>query len=485
MNPSLREIERKVLRLLHSHKSWNHLRQIHARILRHGLNQCNQVLTHFVSVCGSLNRMQYSDRVFDQTHNPNIFLFNAMIKGYSVCGPFEESLHLFSWMKKECGIWADEYTFAPLLKACSSLGDLRFGQCVQKEVVARGFGGFSSIRIGVVEMYTTCGGMEDARKVFDEMLEREVIVWNLMIRGYCKRGDVDRGLCLFRSMNERSVVSWNIMISGLAQSGRDGEALGIFREMKDQDVKADEATLVTVLPISARLGDLGVGKWIHSYADSSGLYQKSVPVGNALVDFYSKSGDLDTATRIFNEMPHKNVVSWNAMISGLAFNGKGELGSELFEEMKNQGVCPNDATLIAVLSCCAHAGLVERGRVLFTSMIADHEIEPKLEHYGCLVDLLGRDGRVREAYDLVSNMPHTPTAALWGALLSACRNHGDLELAELVIKKLIALEPWNSGNYVLLSNIYAEEQRWDEVEKVRGLIRERSVKKAYGQSAIG
>ncbi|CAN1859836.1 Pentatricopeptide repeat-containing protein At1g09190 [Linum perenne] len=484
MSRSFREIERKVLRLLHGHKTWNHLRQIQAHFLRNGLNQCNQVLSHFVSVCGSLHKMQHADRVFDQTHNPNIFLFNAMIKGYSVCGPFEESLCLFSWMKS-CGIWPDEYTFAPLLKACSSLGDLEFGQCVQKEIVVRGFDGFSSIRIGVVELYTTCGVMQDAQKVFDEMPEREVIFWNLMIRGYCKSGIVDRGLYLFRSMSKRSVVSWNIMISGLAQSGRDGEALSLFREMQDEDVKADEATLVTVLPISARLGDLDVGKWIHSYAESSGLYQKSVPVGNALVDLYSKCGNLDAAVRTFNEMPKKNVVSWNTMISGLAFNGKGELGTELFEEMTNQGVCPNDATLVGVLSCCAHAGLVEKGRVFFALMIADHKIEPKLEHYGCMVDLLGRDGRVREAYDLVSSMPHKPTAALWGALLSACRNHGNLELAELVVKKLIALEPWNSGNYVLLSNIYAEEERWDEVEKVRGMMRERSIKKAHGLSAIG
>ncbi|CAL1407638.1 unnamed protein product [Linum trigynum] len=483
-----RSIENKVLRLLHGHKTWNSLRQIHAHFVRHGLDQCNQVLSHFVSVCGSLNKMQYADRLFDQTHNPNIFLFNAMIKGYSVSGPFEESLFLFSWMKS-CAIWADEYTFAPLLKACLSHGDLKLGQCVQKEVFARGFDDFSSVKIGVVELYTTCGAMEDAHKVFDEMTEREAIIWNLMVRGYCKRGNVARGMYLFRNMTERTVVSWNIMISGLAQSGRDGEGLALFREMQDQEVvKPDEASLVTVLPICARLGALDVGKWIHSYAESTGIYLNSIPAGNALVDFYSKCGNLDTAMRKFNQMPKKNVVSWNAMISGLALNGKGELGSDLFYEMTSQGFCPNDSTFVGVLSCCAHAGLVEKGRAFFSSMVADYQIEPKLEHYGCMVDLLGRSGRVREAYDIVRSMaPHQrPTAApLWGALLGACRNHGEMRMAELVVKEIIEIEPWNSGNYVLLSNIYAEEERWDEVEKVREMMRERSVRKSYGLSAIG
>ncbi|KAJ4824833.1 hypothetical protein Tsubulata_037380 [Turnera subulata] len=380
MSKTCREIERKILRLLHGPETRTQLRQIHAHFLRHGLGQINQILAHFVSICGSLNRMPYANRIFHQTHNPNIFLFNAMIKGYSISGPFDESLHLFSSMKTR-GIWPDEYTFAPLLKACSSLGDLKLGQCVHKEIIVAGFEWFSSVRIGVVELYSNCGVMRDARQVFDEMRQRDVIVWNLMVQGYCKRGDVNVGLSLFRKMSERSVVSWNIMISCLARSGRDGEALGLFQEMRDQGFKPDEGTVVAVLPVCARL--------------------------------------------------------------------------------------------------------VEKGRNLFSSMTLDHQIEPKPEHFGCMVDLLGRSGCVREAYDMIRSMPGLPTAALWGALLSACRTHGAVDLAELAIKELIALEPWNSGNYVLLSNIYANEERWDEVEKVRVMMRERDIKKAAGLSATG
>ncbi|KAF2288316.1 hypothetical protein GH714_005979 [Hevea brasiliensis] len=484
MSRTCREIERMILRLLHGHDTRSQLRQIHAHFLRHGLHQLNQILAHFVSVCGSQNKMAYADRLFCQSQHPNILLFNSMIKGYSLCGPFEESFSLFSSMKNR-GIWPDEYTFAPLLKACSNLRDLKLGRCVHKDVIIVGFHCFSSIRIGVVELYTTCGIMEDAEKVFDEMCDMDVIVWNLMIHGYCKRGDFDMGLHLFRQMSERSIVSWNIMISCLAQSGRDSEALGLFHEMKDQGFNPDDATLVIVLPICARLGAVEVGQWIQSYAESSVFFRDSVSVGNALVDFHSKCGVLETAKKVFNEMPQKSVISWNAMISAMAFNGKGELGIELFEEMTKAGVCPNDATFVAVLSSCAHAGLVEKGRTLFASMTLNHQIVPKLEHYGCLVDLLGRSGCVREAYDLIRRMPEKPNASLWGSLLGACRTHGDMELAQLAVEELVNLEPWNSGNYVLLSNIYAEEERWDKVEEVRTMMKERSVEKTPGQSSVG
>ncbi|XP_050225125.1 pentatricopeptide repeat-containing protein At1g09190 [Mercurialis annua] len=479
-----RETERKILRLLHGHKTRTQLCQIHAHFLRHGLDQLNHILAHFISVCGSQNKMAYANRVFLQAQNPSILPFNAMIKGYSLSGPYENSVSFFMSMR-ERGICPDEYTFAPLLKACSNICTLKLGQCVHKDAIVLGFECFSSIRIGVVELYAKCGMLEDAGKLFDEMCERDVIVWNLMIRGYCKRGDVDMGLYLFRKMSERSVVSWNLMISCLAQSGRFSEALELFHEMRDRGVKPDEATIVTVLPICARLEAVSVGQEIKSYAESSGLYRDFVSVGNALVDFYSKCGMLETARSVFDEMPQKSVVSWNSMISAMAFNGKGEVGLDLFEEMINKGMKPNEATFVAVLSCCSHAGLVERGSDLFASMTANHQIKPKLEHYGCMVDLLGRCGCVREAYELIKSMIEAPNASLWGSLLSACRTHGEMELAQVSVQELINLEPSNSGNYVLLSNMYAEEKKWDKVEEVRAMMRDRNIKKESGQSAVG
>ncbi|KAM7278402.1 hypothetical protein ACFE04_005536 [Oxalis oulophora] len=428
--------------------------------------------------------MDYANSIFNNSENPNILLYNSMIKGYSLNKPFEEALRMFLLMKQR-GIWPDEYTYAPLFKACCNLVDVRVGQCVHGEVLRLGFACHQSIRIGVVELYTSCGGMGDAMKVFDEMRKRDVIIWNLVICGFCKTGNVDMGLYLFRQMSERSAVTWNSMISSLSQSGRYPEALQLFQEMREQCLELDEATIVSVLPACARVAAIDVGKWIHSYVQSSGLFQDYIAVGNSLVDFYCKSGMLEPAKSTFNEMPSKNVVSWNTMISGMAFNGEARLGVELFEQMMSENLCPNDETFVGVLTCCAHADFLEKGRDFFSKMTEKYNMEPKSEHYGCMVDLLGRRGCVREAYELIRVMPMSPTPTLWGSLLSACRTHGDTVLAEVAVKELVNLEPWNSGNYVLLANIYAKEGKWDEAQKVRMLMNENSVQKAPGWSAVG
>ncbi|TKY52296.1 Pentatricopeptide repeat-containing protein [Spatholobus suberectus] len=479
-----REIERKILRLLHGGKTRTQLTQIHAHFLRQGLHQSNQILAHFVSVCASLHRVSYATRLFAHAHNPNILLFNAIIKAHSLCAPFHPSFSFFSLMKTRA-ISPDQYSFAPLLKSAANLRHRTLGQCVHAHVIRLGFERHASIRVAAVELYAACERMDDAAKVFDEMRHRDVIVWNLMIRGFCKTGDLETGLKLFGQMKERTVVSWNLMMSSLVQNKKQEKALELFRVMLEQGFEPDDASLVIVLPVCARLGAVDVGEWVHSYANTKGFLPDAINVGNSLVDFYCKVGNLQAAWGIFNDMASKNVVSWNAMISGLAYNGEGEVGVDLFEEMVRGGVVPNDSTFVGVLACCAHAGLVDRGRELFASMSVKFGVSPKLEHYGCVVDLLGRCGHVREARDLIKSMPVEPTAALWGALLSACRTYGDREIAETAAKELVRLEPWNSGNFVLLSNVYAEEGRWDEVEKVRVLMRGGGVKKVPGQSATG
>ncbi|XP_010489791.1 PREDICTED: pentatricopeptide repeat-containing protein At1g09190 [Camelina sativa] len=478
------EIERKLLRLLHGHNTRTRLPEIHAHLLRHFLHGSSLLLAHFISICGSLSYSDYASRVFSHIQNPNVLVFNAIIKCYSLVGPPLQSLSFFSSMKSR-GIWADEYTYAPLLKSCSSLSDLRFGKCVHGEVLRTGFHRLGKIRIGVVELYASGGRMGDAQKVFDEMLERNVVVWNLMVRGFCDSGDVERGLGLFKQMSERSIVSWNSMISSLSKCGRDREALELFCEMIDQGFDPDEATVVTVLPISASLGVLDTGKWIHSTVESNGLIKDFITVGNALVDFYCKSGDLETATTIFGQMQRRNVVSWNTLISGSAVNGKGESGIDLFDAMIEEGkVAPNEATFLGVLACCSYTGRLEKGEELFSLMMEKFKLEPRTEHYGVMVDLMSRSGRIREAFEFLQSMPVDANAAMWGSLLSACRSHGDVKLAEVAAMELVKSEPRNSGNYVLLSNLYAEEGRWEDVEKVRTLMKKNRLRKSTGQSTI-
>ncbi|XP_073129420.1 pentatricopeptide repeat-containing protein At1g09190 [Henckelia pumila] len=478
------DVERRLLRLLHGRHTRTRLGEIHGHFLRHHLHCSNQLLSHFISICSSLNKMPYAHLVFHHSPNPNILLFNSLVKGYSLCGPYIHSITMFSNMTRR-GIWPDEFTFAPLLKACANLRELNLGLAVYKQVLVFGFERFASIRIGLLELCVNCERMREAKRVFDEMCTRDVIAWNLIIRGFCRCGDMEMGLSLFREMGQRSIVSWNTVISCLAQSGRLTDVLGLFREMLYQGFEPDEATIVTILPVCARLGEVDIGNWVHSFVQSSGIYAEYVSIGNSLVDFYCKCGDLERALMVFEDMPRKNVVSWNSMISGLALNGKGELGVELFERMTNHcSIGPNDATFVGVLACCVHAGLLQKGRDLFSSMVKNHRIQPKLEHYGCMVDLLGRSGSVEEAYGIMQTMPMKPNAVIWGALLSGCRAKGEMELAERAVKELINLEPWNSGNYVVLSNIYAERGDWSGVEETRMLMKQNRVSKTVGQSLV-
>ncbi|WVZ49782.1 hypothetical protein U9M48_001111 [Paspalum notatum var. saurae] len=250
------------------------------------------------------------------------------------------------------------------------------------------------------------------------------------------------------------------------------------------EVAPDDGTLVAVLPACGRSGYVGAGRWAHEYARRTGLLDSAVPVANAVVDMYCKRGDVESAREVFKEMRQRSVVSWNAMISGFSLNGHGVEGIELFQEMTRHGVEPNAVTLLGALGCCANAGAVDVGREIFQSMLSEHGIEPEIEHYGCMVDLLGRSGLLEEAHTLIQGMPMKPNAAIWGALLSACRAHTGLGISEVALKELINLEPCNSGNYVLLANLYAETERWEEAGELRRLMRRMSVNKDPRQSII-
>ncbi|KAJ0980606.1 hypothetical protein J5N97_008861 [Dioscorea zingiberensis] len=477
--------ERRVLHLLHGRETRVFVGELHAHILRLHLHLSTLLLSHFVSVCASLGRTSYAARLFLHSPDPDLLLFNSVLKAHSLSPSSSHlSLPLFSLLRRR-SLLPDRLTFAPLLKSCSNLRHLLAGRAVHAATILAGFHSHAPVSIATLDLYSACDHLQDARKMFDEMPHRDTVVWNMMINAFCKRGDLSSGYCLFREMRDRNAVTWNSMISGFAKAGKDEDAMELFREMWACGVELDDATLVTVLPVCARLGALHVGRLIHEYAHRKALLKNAVNVANSLIDMYCKCGDLASASQVFDEMPRRTVVSWNTMINGLAFNGHGEDGLALFERMTGSGFRPNAGTFLGVLGCCTHAGMAERGRELFWSMSAEYGIEPEIEHYGCMVDLLGRCGLVREAHELIKTMPMSPSRATWGALLSSCRNYGDVDMAVVAAKELIEVEPWNSGNYVLLSNLYAEAGRWEDAEKVRLAMKEKNVQKAPGQSLIG
>jgi pentatricopeptide repeat protein len=337
-------------------------------------------------------------------------------------------------------------------------------------------------------MYSSFGSgcICDARKMFDgmSMSTGDVALWNAMLNGYAKHGDLCNARDLFERMPQRNVISWTALITGYAQANRPHDAIALFRRMQLENVEPDEIAMLVALTACARLGALELGEWIRHYIDRLGLLTTNIPLNNALIDMYAKSGEIKRALQVFENMNHKTIITWTTMIAGLALHGLGTEALEMFSRMERARVKPNDITFIAILSACSHVGLVQTGRWYFNRMISRYGIEPKIEHYGCMIDLLGRAGHLKEAQTLLAQMPFEPNAVIWGSLLAACNTHGDPELGELALQHLLELEPDNSGNYALLSNIYASRGRWNESRVVRKVMWDAGVKKMPGGSLI-
>ncbi|CAL9163650.1 unnamed protein product [Musa hybrid cultivar] len=336
----------------------------------------------------------------------------------------------------------------------------------------------------MIDVFVKKGHMASARRLFDEMSDRNVVSWTSLISGYCKVGDMEAASVLFDAMPEKNLYSWNVMIGGHCQNRQPHQALELFRELQSTCClpQPDNVTLVSVLPAVADLGAIDLGRWIHSYARRKGLDQV-ITVSIGLVDMYAKCGDVCEARRVFDSMPIRDTAAWNAMINGLAVNGRAKAALAVFTEMRRAGVCPNEVTMIGVLSACSHGGLVEEGRRWFNEMEALH-VERRVEHYGCMVDLLGRSGRLGEAETLLEEIPCGPNGIVLSSLLFACGRHGDMERAERAMRRASAVEPGNWRNYVVMRNLYARKKKWRDVERMQEAVRDHGGKREAGCSVV-
>eukprot|EP01018_Ginkgo_biloba_P033709 Gb_29557 [translate_table: standard] len=442
----------------------------------------------------------------------DVVSWNVMITGYADNGNPEEALMLFQQMQS-AGLKPNSQTCLTVLQACANLGSLEQGKEIHTVVVRTGLQYDVFVGCALVDLYAKCGSIENARTVFDKMHHQDVVSWNAMIAGYAKNGHVDHALEFFQKMPEQVVVSWNAMIAGYAQNGHVKEALELFQKMPERDVvswnaiiaghaqhglaedalklfqqmrvrgiKPNSETFSIILSACVHLEALDQGKKVHEIIIKNGS-QFNRFVGSALVDMYAKCGSIENAQNVFDKMPQRDVVSWNAMIVGYALHGYGKEALQLFEQMQHVGVNPDRITFVGVLSACCHAGWVDEGWQLFARMGMFH-VTPTKEHYCCMVDLLGRAGCLDEAQDFINKMPIKPDAAVWSSLLSACRIHANMELGECVAEYLFELEPENAAPYVLLSNIYATASRWNDIEKVRKMMNDRRVKNKPGCSWI-
>ncbi|KAK4564917.1 hypothetical protein RGQ29_006817 [Quercus rubra] len=401
--------------------------------------------------CGELSCAR---KVFDEITERDLVSWNSMISGYSKMAYAGDAVGLFQEMRG-LGFEPDEMTLVSVLGACGDLVDLSLGRWVEGFVVENKMELNSYVGSALIDMYGKCGDLVAARRVFDSMAKNDVVTWNAMITGY-------------------------------AQNGMSDESIMLFNGMKEAGVDPDKITLIGVLSSCASIGALDIGKWVDTYASERGLHH-DIYVGTALIDMYAKCGNLDNALRVFEDMPQKNEVSWNAMISALALHGQAQAALSLFKRMTNDGGAarPNDITFVAVLSACVHAGLVDEGCSFFDMMSSSFGLVPKIEHYSCMVDLLARAGRLYEAWDFIEKMPEKPDEVALGALLGACHKRRNVDISQQVVQLLLELEPLNSGNYVISSKIFANLKRWDDSARMRVLMRQRGVMKTPGCSVLG
>ncbi|XP_042499282.1 putative pentatricopeptide repeat-containing protein At3g15930 [Macadamia integrifolia] len=457
-------------------------REFHAHILKFGFDSnafAQNALIHMYTSCGHI---ETAHGVFDRSSKRDVLSWNAMISGYNRSKNFEESRNLFNEMEKE-RVLPTSVTLVSVLSACAKLKDLKTAKRVHQYVKDQRVKSNLKLENALIDMHAVCGELNVALELFQTMKARDVISWTAIVSGLAHSEQLDKAREYFDQMPQRDFVSWTAMIDGYLRANRFKEALKIFREMQAAKIKPDEYTMVSILTACANLGALEIGEWIRLYIDKKRM-KIDVFVGNALIDMYSKCGNVKSALKVFKEMPQRDKFTWTAMISGLAVNGHGKEALDLFSKMIEASIMPDEVTYIGVLCACTHGGMVDKGRELFSRMTILHGIKPNVAHYGCMVDLLGRSGQLREALEFITKMPIRPNFVVWGALLGACRVHKDADLAEMAAKRLLELEPENGAVYVLLSNIYAACKKWDDVRKVRETMMDRGIKKIPGCSLI-
>ncbi|CAN8269745.1 unnamed protein product [Cochlearia groenlandica] len=415
------------------------------------------------------------------------FLWNLIIRRNASVSPISVYLHM-----RNHGVRPDFHTFPFLLSSFDKpIHHLPLGRRTHAHILLFGHDKDPFVRTCLVNMYSSCGDLSSAQRVFDESVSRDLPAWNSLVNAYSKTGFVDMARKVFDEMPQRNVISWSCMINGYVMSGRYKQALALFRDLlspkqNEAFVVPNEFTMSTVLSACGRLGAFEQGKWVHAYIDR---YQVEVDIvlGTSLIDMYAKCGSLERAKRVFDGLgTKKDVKAYSAMICCLAMYGLTQECFELFSEMTadSNNIHPNSVTFVGLLGACVHGGLINQGECYFAMMVERFGITPSIQHYGCMVDLYVRAGLIKEAESFIASMPMEPDVLIWGSLLSGSRMVGDIKTCEVALKRLIKLDPINSGAYVLLSNVYAKTGRWKEVKHIRQEMEVKGIKKVPGCSSI-
>ncbi|KAL5724705.1 hypothetical protein ACHQM5_007931 [Ranunculus cassubicifolius] len=439
--------EQECLSLLKRCSCMEEFKQAHTQIIKQGHIS---IASNLISACAlsEWGSMDYACSIFrkqDDLDDP--FIFNAMVRGHVNQGnPLAAILLYREMLERE--VQPDKFTYPPLLKAAAHLLALAEGMQIHAQVLKYGFGADMFVQNSLLNMYGKCGEMEFCFQVFNKM-------------------------------DQKSIASWSALISSHARFGLWYECLALLGEMTSGGWRPEESTLVSVLSSCSHLGVVDFGRCIHGslLRNISGL---NVIVQTSLVDMYVKCGCLDRGLSIFRNMPRKNQLSYSVMITGLAVHGQAEEALRVFSDMLNQGMQPDETVYVGVLTACSQAGLVKEGRAYFQRMILEHKVKPTVQHYGCMVDLLGRVGMVNEAYELIKSMSIEPNDGVWRCLLSACRYHQNPDIVEIARRNLFRINQHNAGDYLLLSNIYAQTRQWENAAKIRTEMVDRELNQTPG-----
>lgn len=384
-------------------------------------------------------QIEDAHHVFDKMpdRNASAFPWNSLISGYAEMGQYEDALALYFQMEEE-GVDPDQFTYPRVLKACSGIGSIWVGEEVHRQIVRHGFWANGFVLNALVDMYSKCGDIVKARRVFDNIGMRDLVSWNSMLTGYIHHGVLEGALEIFRLM---------------IRDGYEPDSVGI-------------STILASLP------SVKLGAQVHGWILRRGI-EWDLSIANALIVLYSNHGNLDKACWLFEKMPKMDVVSWNSIISA---HSKGPKALIYFSRMESLGALPDNITFVSLLSACANLGLVKDGERLFSLMRERYGISPVTEHYGCMVNLYGRAGLINKAYEIVVNgMEFEAGPTVWGALLYACYVHGNVDIGEVAAQNLFELEPDNEHNFELLMGIYSNAGRLKDVERVRIMMVERGL----------
>ncbi|XP_050371486.1 pentatricopeptide repeat-containing protein At4g04370 [Argentina anserina] len=426
-------------------------KSVHGQILRAGFEMDSHVETALIVMYLKCRNIDLAFRIFERTMHKDVVLWTAMISGLAQNDFADRAILIFGQML-ESRTEPSSATIASALAACAHLGSFELGTSIHCYVLRH-------------------------------RMRLDIPAQNSLITMYAKCACLDQSRSVFQSMSNRDLVSWNAIVAGYAQNGHLCEALALFSEMRATLQKPDSLTVVSLLQACASNGALNQGKWIHSVTIRSWL-RPCILVDTALVDMYSKCGDLDRAHKCFFQMSNPDLVSWSTIISGYGCHGKADTALELYAELLQTGIKPNHVIFLSILSACSHNGLVDKGLSIYQSMTGDFGIAPSLEHRACIVDLLSRAGRVEEAYDFYRRVFAEPAVDVLGILLDACRTKGNVVLGDVIAGEILRLRPVEAGNYVQLAHTFASMNRWDGVGEAWNQMKSLGLKKLPGWSFI-